>query len=77
MMDLSPNFREWEGCIKTLKWLGLAVFNSKRRSGNCVGLNNERDLKIVGIINWEWSYTGLCQLFCSLPHWLLLDSPNY
>ena len=40
-------------------------------------VNNERDLKIVGVIDWEWSYTGPCQLFCSPPHWLLLDSPNY
>ncbi|KAH8590402.1 hypothetical protein B0O99DRAFT_676005 [Bisporella sp. PMI_857] len=40
-------------------------------------VNNERDLKIVGVIDWEWSYAGPCQLFCSPPHWLLLDSPNY
>jgi len=40
-------------------------------------VNNERDLRIVGVIDWEWSYAGPCQLFCSPPHWLLLDSPNY
>ena len=40
-------------------------------------VNNERDLKIVCVIDWEWSYAGPCQLFCSPPHWLLLDSPNY
>ncbi|KAH6716480.1 hypothetical protein BKA61DRAFT_631782 [Leptodontidium sp. MPI-SDFR-AT-0119] len=40
-------------------------------------VNNERELKIVGVIDWEWSYAGPCQLFSSPPHWLLLDSPNH
>ena len=40
-------------------------------------VNNEQELKIIGVIDWEWSYTGPCQLFCSPPHWLLLDAPNY
>lgn len=40
-------------------------------------VNNERDLQIVGVIDWEWSYAGPCQLFSSPPHWLLLDSPNH
>lgn len=39
-------------------------------------VNNEHDLEIVGVIDWEWSYAGPCQLICTPPHWLLLDSPN-
>ncbi|KAI9055543.1 hypothetical protein LZ554_000490 [Drepanopeziza brunnea f. sp. 'monogermtubi'] len=37
----------------------------------------KRDLKIVGVIDWEWSYAGPRQIFCSPPHWLLLDPPNH
>ena len=40
-------------------------------------VNNERELQIIGVIDWEWSYAGPCQLFSSPPHWLLLDSPNH
>jgi len=40
-------------------------------------VNNEQDLQIIGVIDWEWSYAGPCQLFSSPPHWLLLDAPNH
>ncbi|KUJ09775.1 uncharacterized protein LY89DRAFT_276977 [Mollisia scopiformis] len=39
-------------------------------------VDNDRDLNIVGVIDWEWSYAGPCQLFSSPPRWLLLQSPN-
>jgi hypothetical protein len=39
-------------------------------------VNNEQDLKIVAVIDWEWSYTAPVQLANSTPSWLLIESPN-
>lgn len=39
-------------------------------------VNNTTDLKIVAVVDWEWSYAGPYQLFCSPPRWLLLQRPN-
>ncbi|KAL2016248.1 hypothetical protein VTK56DRAFT_4024 [Thermocarpiscus australiensis] len=40
-------------------------------------VNNERDLKIVGVIDWEFSWAAPVELFWSPPRWLLLRAPNY
>jgi hypothetical protein len=45
------------------------------RPGNML-VNNRRDLKIVGVIDWEWAYAGPYQLFFSPPRWLLLKRPD-
>ncbi|KAI5864632.1 hypothetical protein GGS23DRAFT_457488 [Durotheca rogersii] len=39
-------------------------------------VNNEQDLKVVAVIDWEWSYTAPAQLVNSTPTWLLIQSPN-
>lgn len=39
-------------------------------------VNNTKDLKIVAVLDWEWSYAGLYQLFCCPPRWLVLDRSN-
>ena len=39
-------------------------------------VNNRRDLKIVGVIDWEWAYAGPYQLLFSPPRWLLLKRPD-
>jgi hypothetical protein len=39
-------------------------------------VNNVEDLKIVGVIDWEWSYTAPLQLVHSTPTWLLIQTPN-
>ncbi|KAL5331602.1 hypothetical protein ACEPPN_001136 [Leptodophora sp. 'Broadleaf-Isolate-01'] len=39
-------------------------------------VNNRRDLKIVGVIDWEWAYAGSYQLLFSPPRWLLLKRPD-
>ncbi|KAG5775173.1 hypothetical protein H9Q73_011159 [Fusarium xylarioides] len=38
-------------------------------------VNNEQDLKIIGVLDWEWSYAAPAQLV-STPWWLLIESPN-
>jgi hypothetical protein len=44
------------------------------RPGNML-VNNRNELKIVGIIDWGWSYAAPYQLFFSPPRWLLLKPP--
>ncbi|KAK7418114.1 hypothetical protein QQZ08_011369 [Neonectria magnoliae] len=39
-------------------------------------VNNEQDLKVVAVIDWEWSYTAPTQLVDSTPTWLVIESPN-
>lgn len=39
-------------------------------------VNNEKDLKIIAVLDWEWSYTAPAQLVSSVPSWLLIQSPN-
>lgn len=39
-------------------------------------VNNEQDLKVVAVIDWEWSYTAPTQLADSTPTWLVIESPN-
>ncbi|KPM36214.1 hypothetical protein AK830_g10355 [Neonectria ditissima] len=39
-------------------------------------VNNEEDLKVVAVIDWEWSYTAPAQLVDSVPPWLLIESPH-
>lgn len=39
-------------------------------------VNNEKDLKIIAVIDWEWSYTAPAQIVGSTPSWLLIESPN-
>ncbi|KAI1425980.1 kinase-like domain-containing protein [Xylaria sp. FL1777] len=39
-------------------------------------VNNEEELKIVAVIDWEWSYAAPAQLVHSTPSWLLIESPN-
>lgn len=45
------------------------------RPGNILA-NNRQDLKIVGVIDWEWAYAGPYQLLFSPPRWLLLKRPD-
>jgi hypothetical protein len=39
-------------------------------------VNNEQDLKVIAVIDWEWSYTAPAQLVNSTPTWLVIESPN-
>lgn len=39
-------------------------------------VNNEQELKIVAVLDWEWSYTAPIQLANTTPTWLLIESPN-
>ncbi|KPA35838.1 phosphotransferase enzyme family protein [Fusarium langsethiae] len=39
-------------------------------------INNEQDMKVIGVFDWEWSYTAPVQLVHSTPSWLLIESPN-
>lgn len=36
-----------------------------------------KDLKVVAVVDWEWSYSGPYQMLCSAPRWLLPQRPNY
>lgn len=40
-------------------------------------VNNEEDLQIVAVLDWEWSYSGPSELFWSPPLWLLGQHPVY
>lgn len=35
-----------------------------------------RDLRIVAICDWEWSYTAPYEIFSSAPSWLILRNPD-
>ena len=39
-------------------------------------VNNEEELKIVGVVDLEWSYAGPAQLLATCPWWLLQERPN-
>ena len=39
-------------------------------------VNNQQDLKVVAVIDWEWSYTAPAQLVRTTPPWLWIQSPN-
>ncbi|KAI1741707.1 hypothetical protein F4680DRAFT_414809 [Xylaria scruposa] len=39
-------------------------------------VDNEQDLKIIAVIDWEWSYAAPSQMVYSTPSWLLIESPN-
>ncbi|TGJ85061.1 hypothetical protein E0Z10_g3675 [Xylaria hypoxylon] len=39
-------------------------------------VDNEQDLKIIAVIDWEWSYAAPAQVVHSTPSWLLIESPN-
>ncbi|XXG99424.1 hypothetical protein Hte_005763 [Hypoxylon texense] len=39
-------------------------------------VNNEQDMKIIAVIDWEWSYIAPAQMVYSTPSWLLIESPN-
>ncbi|KAF7546380.1 hypothetical protein G7046_g9317 [Stylonectria norvegica] len=39
-------------------------------------VNNEQDLKVIAVLDWEWSYTAPAQLVDSTPTWLLIESPH-
>ncbi|KAI8946441.1 hypothetical protein F4801DRAFT_61795 [Xylaria longipes] len=39
-------------------------------------VNNKEDLKIIAVIDWEWSYAAPAQVVHSTPSWLLIESPN-
>lgn len=39
-------------------------------------VNNKQDLKVIAVIDWEWSYTAPAQLVNSTPAWLVIESPN-
>ncbi|KAF1920688.1 hypothetical protein BDU57DRAFT_544352 [Ampelomyces quisqualis] len=44
------------------------------RYGNMI-VNNPTDLKIVAVLDWEWTYAAPYQLFVSPPRWLLIQKP--
>ncbi|KAI1120312.1 hypothetical protein F5Y10DRAFT_134548 [Nemania abortiva] len=39
-------------------------------------VDNDKDLKIIAVIDWEWSYAAPAQIVHSTPSWLLIESPN-
>ncbi len=39
-------------------------------------VNNEKELKIVGVVDLEWSYIGPAQLLATAPWWILQERPN-
>ncbi|OAA53478.1 Protein kinase-like domain protein [Niveomyces insectorum RCEF 264] len=39
-------------------------------------VNNRQELKIVGVLDLEWSYQGPAQLLATVPWWLLQERPN-
>lgn len=44
------------------------------RFGNIL-VNNAQDLKIVAVLDWEWSYAAPYQMLFSPPRWLLIKKP--
>ncbi|KAL4956341.1 hypothetical protein BDW69DRAFT_203338 [Aspergillus filifer] len=38
-------------------------------------VNNAQDLKVVAVLDWEWSYAAPFQMLYSPPRWLLLKKP--
>lgn len=46
------------------------------RYGNMI-VNNATDLKIVAVLDWEWTYTAPYQMFYSPPRWLSMKKPIY
>lgn len=44
------------------------------RSGNMI-VNDEKELKIIAVVDWEWAYVAPYQMFCSAPRWLLIKDP--
>ncbi|KAL4920049.1 kinase-like domain-containing protein [Aspergillus aurantiobrunneus] len=44
------------------------------RLGNIL-VNNAQDLKIVAVLDWEWSYAAPYQMLCSPPRWLIIKKP--
>lgn len=45
------------------------------RYGNIL-VNNKEELKIVAVLDWEWSYAAPYQMLFSPPRWLLLKRPS-
>jgi hypothetical protein len=45
------------------------------RFGNIL-VNNAQDLKIVAMLDWEWSYAAPYQMFYSPPRYLLMKKPR-
>jgi hypothetical protein len=39
-------------------------------------VNNSQELKIVGVVDLEWSYAGPAQLLATAPWWLLQERPG-
>ncbi|KAI1172663.1 hypothetical protein F4777DRAFT_495602 [Nemania sp. FL0916] len=39
-------------------------------------VNNEQDLKVIAVIDWEWSYAAPAQMAHSMPLWLLVEPPT-
>jgi hypothetical protein len=39
-------------------------------------VNNEQELKVIAVIDWEWSYTAPAQMVNSTPSWLVIQSPH-
>jgi hypothetical protein len=38
-------------------------------------VNNDSDLKIISVIDWEWTYAAPYQMFSSAPRWLAVTPP--
>lgn len=45
------------------------------RFGNIL-VNNEKDLKIIAVLDWEWVYAAPYQILFSPPRWLLIKRPS-
>lgn len=46
------------------------------RYGNMI-VNNAKELKIIAVIDWEWTYAAPYQMFSSAPRWLLMKNPIF
>ncbi|KAF2455601.1 hypothetical protein BDY21DRAFT_395994 [Lineolata rhizophorae] len=57
-------------------WTGFRLMCDDFRYGNMI-VNNERELEIIAVIDWEWAYAAPYQMFCSAPRWLLIKNPVF
>ncbi|KAF2756790.1 hypothetical protein EJ05DRAFT_539672 [Pseudovirgaria hyperparasitica] len=55
---------------------GFRLMCDDFRYGNMI-VNNAKDLKIIAVIDWEWTYAAPYQMFCSAPRWFLIKPPMF
>lgn len=81
--DARKKYRYWTATRELVSKMVLPEYNNGPFKLICddftlanMIVNNEEDLKIVAVIDWEWSYAGPTQLFWSPPRWLLMEQPD-